>query len=158
MNKDELRKKLDVRSKMKNPWIEARPENLHHRGRRGPQRKSFCCINQERNPGFPGSLPPGSPASCSLLPAALFFSLSLSRLTSHFSLILALPVSCSLTPAALFFSLSVSRLTSHFSLILALPVSCSLTPAALFFGLSISRLTSHVSRSLFFHRGPLPCA
>ena len=47
MSKGILRNKLDVRSEMKNPWIEARPENLHHRGRRGPQRKSFCCINQE---------------------------------------------------------------------------------------------------------------
>jgi len=47
LSKGILRNKLDVRSEMKNPWIEARPENLHHRGRRGPQRKSFCCINQE---------------------------------------------------------------------------------------------------------------
>lgn len=73
MSKDEVRETLDVRSETKNPWIEAGPENLHHRGRRGPQRKSFCCINQERNPGFPSFLPPGSPTSSKALGSDLEF-------------------------------------------------------------------------------------
>jgi hypothetical protein len=37
LSKDEVRETLEVRSETKNPCIEAGPENLHHRGHRGPQ-------------------------------------------------------------------------------------------------------------------------
>jgi len=156
LSKDEVRETLDVRSETKTPWIEVRPEIIYNREHRGQRRRSFRCINQEGNPCFSHSNPLDSPVSCSLTPAALFFRLFVSRLTSHvFSLNFELdnfergfPVSCSLTPVSLFFGLFVSRLTSHVLRILALPVSCSLTPAALFFRLFVSRLTSHVLRIL----------